>query len=169
MLRRCFLILVLISLQMACTDSYSIFSTKYTVSFSCNLSDVPFNSINTLGYFLSVRPKSTKDGYKVILPDGTEREYPYTEVESRVFQYGLAGLIIGKPYFGDVVVYAYDLGCPQCDRGSVRLTVDLLGEAKCHRCGTIYKLNNDGVAENGGHPLYRYQTSLNGTFLTVHN
>ena len=164
-----YLLLVLLMLQ-ACTDSYHVFSNKYPVSYSCKMSTPPFNSINTLGYFLSVRPTATRDGYKVRYPNGTEREYPYTEVQNRVFQFGLAGLIIGKPYFGEGEVYAYDLGCPRCDRASARLSVGIDGMASCARCETTYNLNSEGVAITGNsRPLYRYRTTLNGDILMVHN
>lgn len=153
----------------ACTQTYGVFSDKYYVSFSCDISMPPFNSIHTLGNFLAVRPKSTKDGYRVTFSDGTEREYPYTEVQSRVFSFGLAGLIIGQPYFEESV-YAYDLGCPQCDRSSARLTIHADGMASCSRCQSTYNLNNGGMPQSGAEkPLYRYRTSRNGNTLVVHN
>jgi hypothetical protein len=164
-----YLFFVLLMLQ-ACSDSYHVFSNKYPVSYSCKVSTHPFNSINTLGYFLSVRPTASHNGYKVKLPTGAEQEYPYTEVQSRVFQFGLAGLIIGKPYFGEGEVYAYDLGCPQCDRASARLSVGIDGMASCARCDATYNLNSEGVAIAGNsRPLYRYRTMLNGDILMVHN
>lgn len=156
--------------MVACQNTYSVFCNKYPVSFSCNTSIAPFNSINTMGYFLTVRPTSTKDGYKVKRPDGTEQEYPYTEVQNRVFSFGLAGLIIGVPYFGDGGVYAYDLGCPNCDRSSVRLTVNDEGVASCTKCGSIYDLNNSGMPKAvSERPLYRYRTTRNGNMLMIHN
>jgi nitrite reductase/ring-hydroxylating ferredoxin subunit len=96
-------------------------------------------------------------------------EYPLTEVQSRVFSFGLAGIIIGSPWYGDGQIYAYDLGCPQCDLPSARLTVNTTPYAKCAKCGASYELNNHGYATNGGHPLYRYPISLNGNMLMVHN
>ena len=91
-------------------------------------------------------------------------------MQNRVFQFGLAGIIVGRPYFGEGEMYAYDLGCPQCDRSSSRLIVDTGGMATCGKCSSRYDLNNGGVAYDGNsRPLYRYQTTLNGNFLMVHN
>ena len=154
----------------ACSRSYEVFSTKYPVSFSCDISKSPFNKVQTSGYFLSVRSTATKDGYWVREPDGREQTYPYTETQHRIFNFGLAGLIIGKPYFGDGLIYAYDLGCPQCDRAATRLIVNEEGVAKCAKCSTTYDLNNGGIAKTGdSRPLYRYRTTLNGQRLMVHN
>ena len=168
MVRRCFLLLAILFFG-ACTQTYNVFSDKYFVSFSCDVSMAPFNGLHTLGYFLSVRPKTTKDGYKIKTPDGTEREYPYTEVQSRVFSFGLAGLIIGQPYFEESV-YAFDLACPQCDKSSTRLVVDIDGMASCSTCQSVYNLNNGGMPQSGSsRPLYRYRTTRNGNTLVVHN
>ena len=162
--------LFFILMGVACSRSYEVFSGKYPVSFSCDISKSPFNKVQTSGYFLAVHPTPTRDGYKVREPDGHEHTIPYTEVHSRVFSFGLAGLIIGKPYFGDGDYYAYDLGCPSCDLPSTRLTVSMEGTATCAKCGTSYDLNNSGVATTGtSRPLYRYRASLGGNTLMVHN
>ena len=161
---------IILLMGAACSRSYEVYSSKYPVSFSCDISQSPFNKVQTSGYFLAVRPTATKDGYKVREPDGREHTIPYTEVHSRVFSFGLAGLIIGKPYFGDGNYYAYDLGCPQCDLPSIRLDVNMEGIATCAKCGTCYDLNNSGVATTGtSRPLYRYRASLGGNTLMVHN
>ena len=168
MMKRYFLLFAILFLN-ACTQRYNLFSDKYFVSFSCDTSMAPFNSLYTLGHFLIVRPKTTKDGYKVKTPDGVEREYPYTEVQSRVFSFGLAGLIIGQPYF-DENIFAFDLACPQCDKSSVRLTINSDGMAACSRCHSVYNLNNGGMPQSGSNkPLYRYRTTRNGNNLMVHN
>lgn len=168
MTRRLLLILSILTLG-ACTQTYSLYSDKYFVSFSCNISTAPFNSLHTIGHFLTVRPKSTKDGYRVKSPGSAEREYPYTEVQSRIFSFGLAGLIIGQPYFEEGI-YAYDLGCPQCDKSSARLTVNTDGIATCSRCNSTYNLNNGGMPQSGTNkPLYRYRTTRNGNIVTIHN
>ena len=161
---------LLILIGVACSRSYEVYSSKYPVTFSCDISRSPFNKVQTSGYFLAVRATPTKDGYKVREPDGREHTIPYTEVHSRVFSFGLAGLIIGKPYFGDEEYYAYDLGCPKCDAPSVRLTVREEGTATCAKCSTTYDLNNGGMPKIGdSRPLYRYRTSLNGSTFIVHN
>ena len=154
----------------ACSRSYELYHTRDTVTFSCDISRPPFNKVQTSGYFLSVRPILGKSEYKVREPDGREHTIPYTEVHSRVFSFGLAGLIIGKPYFGDEEYYAYDLGCPKCDVPSARLAVSEEGTATCSKCSTIYDLNNGGIPKVGeSRPLYRYRVSLSGHTLMVHN
>lgn len=163
-------ICLLILIGAACSRSYEVYSNKYPVTFSCDISKSPFDKMQSLGYFLSVRPTPMKDGYKVREPDGREQTIPYTEVHSRVFSFGLAGLIIGKPYFGDEEYYAYDLGCPQCDRASAYLTVGVDCTAICAKCSTIYDLNNGGIPKTGdSRPLYRYRASFGGHMLMVHN
>lgn len=163
-------ILVLSLIASACSRSYEEFSSKYLVSFSCDISKSPFNKVQTSGYFLSVRSTATKDGYIVKEPNGQEQTFPYTEVQNRVFNFGLAGLIVGKPYFGDGQFYAYDLGCPQCDRTSVSLDVNLEGIATCPKCNSSYGLNDGGMPKAGdSRPLYRYRATLNGNMLVLHN
>ena len=169
-MRAKFIACIILLVGVACSRSYEVYSSKYPVSFSCDISQSPFNKVQTSGYFLSVRPTPTQDGYKVREPDGREHTIPYTEVHSRVFHFGLAGLILGKPYFGDGDYYAYDLGCPMCDSPSTRLNVSMEGTAHCAKCGTTYDLNNSGVATTGtSRPLYRYHASLGGNTLMVHN
>ena len=90
------LTILLILVVAACNRSYEVFSNKYPVSFSCDISKSPFNKVQTSGYFLAVRSTATKDGYKVKEPDGREQTFPYTEVQNRVFNFGLAGLIVGN-------------------------------------------------------------------------
>lgn len=154
----------------ACSRSYEVFSSKYPASFSCDISKSPFNKVQTSGYFLSVRPTPQMDGYRVTEPDGREQIIYFTEVQNRVFSFGLAGLIIGKPYFGDDAYYAYDLGCPQCDRKSICLNVSMEGKAICAKCNTTYDLNNQGVPLTGdSRPLYRYRATLNGNKVMVYN
>lgn len=164
-----FLFIVVILLVQACTNSYPVYSSKYQVSFSCNVSLSPFNSVHTLGYFIYVKQRPAKDGYTVYTNTGMAYQYPLSEVQSRVFSYGLAGIIIGSPWHAEGEIYAYDLGCPQCDKPSASLTIDTSPYAKCRKCGTQYELNNNGYANNGGHPLYRYPLTRNGDILMVHN
>jgi nitrite reductase/ring-hydroxylating ferredoxin subunit len=164
------ILLFVLFVAVACSRSYEIYSNEYPVSFSCNISKSPFNKIQTWGYFLSVRSTPTKNGYEVKEPNGSSQTFPYTEVQNRVFNFGLAGLIIGKPYFGDDMIYAYDLGCPQCKRASAYLKVKEDCIAVCPKCNNSYDLNNGGVAKTGNsRPLYRYRTALSGNRLMVHN
>ena len=169
-MKKFLIILVLSLIASSCSRSYEEFSNKYLVSFSCDISKFPFNKVQTSGYFLSVRPMTTKDGFIVREPDGQEQTYPYTEIQNRVFNFGLAGIVIGQPYFGGGLIYAYDLGCPQCDRASAYLSVNTGGVATCTKCNRAYDLNNGGTLKTGdGRPLYRYRTTLNGNMLMVHN
>ena len=95
-------LLFVLFVAVACSRSYEIYSNEYPVSFSCDISKSPFNKTQTWGYFLSVRSTPTKNGYEVKEPTGNSQIFPYTEVQNRVFNFGLAGLIIGKPYFGEI-------------------------------------------------------------------
>lgn len=169
-MKRRLLICVTILIVYACTRPYQIYSNKYPVFFSCDITQSPFNSLNTLGYFLAVRPTATQTGYRVTLPDGIGHDFLYTEIQSRVFRFGLAGLIIGRPYFANNEIYAYDWGCPECDRSSTRLQIDIHGVATCPKCYNSYDLNNEGISKSGStHPLYRYHTTMNGNSLMIHN
>lgn len=169
MMKKVVSVILLVAVLQACTNSYPTYSNRYPVSFSCNVSLPPFNSVHSLGSFIYVKQRPAKDGYTVYTNTGVAYQYPLTEVQSRVFSYGLAGIIIGSPWHAGGEIYAYDLGCPQCDRESARLTIDTTPYAKCSKCGTHYELNNNGYASNGGHPLLRYPVTLNGNNLMVHN
>ena len=158
----------------ACTDSYSEFCIQYPVSFSCDISFPPFNTIASMGQFLTVRLKANHTSYTIYNPAlGTTSEQPLSEVEARTFTFGLGGLIVGQPYFNDgaSTYYAYDLACPHCDRASARLSVDAQGNASCASCGAVYDLNNSGIAVEGeSRPLYRYRvTQSSVSTLYVHN
>ena len=168
-MRKSLILLLLVVVLQSCTNSYTTYSNKYPVSFSCDISMPPFNGVYTLGNFLYVRQRPLKDGYTVYTNTGMAYEYPLTEVQSRVFSFGLAGLIIGSPWYAEGEIYAYDLGCPQCDVPSARLVVNTTPYATCPKCGSSYEINNHGYATNGGRPLYRYPVTLNGNLLMVHN
>ena len=154
-------------------NSYSVYSTKYKVYFTCETNVSPYNQIFTPGRFLSVRKS---DGMLVIKDsDGETRKEPLTETKNRTYVMGLAGLIIGTPTFNNDFshIYAYDLGCPECDAPTVRLKFDLQGTASCSKCGGSWNLNSDGSPINTDgkqmRPLYRYPTSYVNGILTVQN
>lgn len=169
-MRKSLILLLLVVVLQSCTNSYTTYSNKYPVSFSCDITQTPFNKVQTSGCFLALRPTPMKDGYKVREPNGKEQTIPYTEVHSRIFKFGLAGLIIGKPYFGDDAYYAYDLACPHCDRASSPLSINAEGFATCSKCSNTYDLNNNGIARTGdSRPLYRYRAGVNSNMLMVHN
>lgn len=169
-MRKKVLAFIFVLVAVSCKHSYEVFSNKHMVSFSCDISKSPFNKVQTAGYFLGIRPTSTKDGYRVMEPNGKEQTIPYTEVHSRVFSFGLAGLIIGMPYFGEGEYYAYDLACPRCDNASSPLNINDEGLATCSKCSSIYDLNNSGIPKTSdSRPLYRYRTATNGNMLIVSN
>lgn len=153
-------------------NSYSTFSTKYKVFFSCNIMDSPFNQTTTPGRFVSVR--KTSDGLKTTDSDGHSATIALSAVQNGAFMMGLAGIIIGTPTFNNdgFSVWAYDLGCPECDQSNKRLTFDVQGIAACSACGGKWQLNNNGFAVSGDfRPLYRYPVMLNreSNTLTVSN
>lgn len=159
-------ILILISLLPLFTascerNSYSTFSDKYPVSFSYGITQAPFNQVTTPGRFVSARVSGAF--LKTVDPDGKATDLELSEKQARVFRMGLAGLIIGTPTFNndDMSVWAYDLGCPQCDMASARLKFNVLGEATCAKCGNSWSLNSSGfpITNESGNvrTLYRYR------------
>ena len=93
-------------------------------------------------------------------------------IQNSSFLMGLAGLIIGTPTFNndDMSVWAYDLGCPECNNPSIRLKFNLEGTASCSECEKSWSLNSSGFAVSGkARPLYRYPVTLNNGVLTVSN
>lgn len=172
MRRTVFLFLVFLAVTSCEKNSYTTFSTKYRVFFSCNIMDSPFNQTIEPGRFVSVR--KTSDGLKTTDSDGHTTTVAMSEVQNGAFILGLAGIIIGTPLFNnyDFSVWAYDLGCPECDQSNKRLTFDVNGTASCSTCGGKWDLNNNGFAVSGKYrPLYRYPVMFNmGTnTLTVKN
>lgn len=172
-MKRTFLLLLAILAATSCQkESYATFSTKYKVFFSCNIMDSPFNQTTTPGRFVSVR--KTSDGLKTTDSDGHTATIPLTAVQNGAFIMGLAGIIIGTPTFNNdnFSVWAYDLGCPECDQSNKRLTFDVQGIATCSTCGGKWELNKNGFTINGNfRPLYRYPVMFNidSNTLTVSN
>jgi hypothetical protein len=170
--------LILFSLLLLATsacdrNSYSRFSTRYRVFFSCETALSPYNQLTTPGRFLSVR----KSEGKLTLTDSDGHKYEETlsAVKNASFIMGLSGLIIGTPTFNNdnMSIWAYDLGCPECESPNTRLKFDLQGSASCSKCGGSWNLNADGIPINSdgkqNRPLYRYPTSFNNGVLTVSN
>ena len=169
MKRGILLLLTLLATAGCDKNSYSTFSNKYRVVFSYSTQDEPFNQITSRGRFVSVRQVGST--IKTVDSDGNRKDLELTEIQSRSFIMGLAGLIIGTPTLNndDLAVWAYDLGCPECDNGS-RLTFNTTGKATCAKCGEIWDLNRSGFADNGNlRPLYRYHTYFNFSSITVQN
>lgn len=169
MKRGILLLLTLLATAGCEKNSYSTFSNKYRVVFSYSTQDEPFNQITSRGRFVSVRQVGST--IKTVDSDGNRKDLELTEIQSRSFIMGLAGLIIGTPTLNndDLAVWAYDLGCPECDNGS-RLTFNTTGKATCAKCGGIWDLNRSGFADNGNlRPLYRYHTYFNFSSITVQN
>lgn len=157
----------------SCENSFEVFSNRYPVSYGCDLSLSPYKSAEFFGTFISVR----QSGPNLIVTEmnGTVTKEPMTEAEAKGFRMGLCGLIIGTPALDNesCQIFAYDLGCPVCDRSGKRLDIDLDGTASCSSCGTEFDLNNNGFViaseRKDSRPLYRYPVSRNGSYLTVSN
>ena len=157
----------------SCQSDYQEYCTQYPVTFSCDIAYAPYNAVNSLGQFITVRSKAGRGAVSVFNPSlNKTTEVSLSEVEARSFTFGLGGLILGQPFFGDgSPCYAYDLACPVCDRASARLTVGADGLARCPKCANVYDLNNSGlVTEGSGRPLYRYHvTQSTASTLYIHN
>lgn len=173
-MKRGFILLSLLLLAPSCQrNSYSTYSRKHRVWYSCNIMDAPFNQITTPGRFVSVR--KTDNILKTVDSDGNKTETVLSAVQNNSYIMGLAGLIIGTPTFNndDMSIWAYDLGCPECDNRQTRLTFDVQGYATCSKCGGVWNLNSSGIPINTdgkeNRPLYRYPATLNNGILTVAN
>ena len=173
-MKRALILLLILFLPTGCQkNSYSTFSRKYRVWYSCNIMDSPFKQISTPGRFVAIRKAGNT--LKTVDSDGNKTEIVLSAVQNSSYIMGLAGIIIGTPLFNndDNSVWAYDLGCPECDNSQTRLTFDLQGKASCSKCGGEWNLNSNGIPVNTdgreNRPLYRYPTSLNNSILTVSN
>ena len=171
-MKRSVLLLLSLILSASCEkgDSYSTYSQKYRVFFSCETSVSPYNQITTPGRFISVR----KNQGKLYLADsdGNRFDMELTAIQNGHFAFGLAGLIIGTPTFNNdnMSVWAYDLGCPECNSPTTRLKFDLHGTATCPKCERSWSLNSGGYpVSDKSRPLYRYPVTLNSGLLTVAN
>jgi len=168
-----FVILALLSATSCERDNcYSVFSRKYMVSFSCDANVSPYNLVNTPGQFISVRQNSTDGKLHIVDSNGNKYDQELTDLQSRQFSMGLAGLIIGKPTFDNdnMSVWAYDLGCPECDSRNARLSFDAVGIATCSKCQGEWNLNSSGFpTKDSSRPLYRYPVMQNDGMITVAN
>lgn len=158
----------------SCQNDYQEFCTLYPVSFSCDITNAPYNVVTSMGQFLTVKQKSGKRNSVTVFNASTQKstEVALSEVEARTILLGLGGLILGLPYFGDgSVCYAYDLACPVCDVASAILKVTDDGHATCPKCNNVYDLNNGGIVTAGsGRPLYRYHVNHStAATIYVHN
>ncbi len=152
------------------TESYSTFSTRNRVFFCYEIFQSPFNQVTTPARFLSVRKSEGK--LHMVDSDGRKYDMELSAVQNSSFLMGLAGLIIGTPTFNndDMSVWAYDLGCPECNNPSIRLKFNLEGTASCSECEKSWSLNSSGFPVSGkARPLYRYPVTLNNGVLTVSN
>lgn len=173
-MKRNILLILSLLLAGACErNNYSTFSNKYKVFFSCETAASPYNQLTTPGRFLSVRKGEGK--LLITDSDGNKYEEPLSAAQNGSFLFGLAGLIIGTPTFNNdnMSIWAYDLGCPECDSPGTRLKFDLQGAATCSKCEGSWNLNANGTPVNTdgkqNRPLYRYPTSFNNGILTVSN
>ena len=173
-MKRGVILLSLLLLASSCQkNNYSKFSNKYKVFFSCETSVSPYNQLTTPGRFLSVRKNEGR--LYITDSDGNKYDEELSAYKNGSFIMGLGGLIIGTPTFNndDMSIWAYDLGCPECDAPGTRLKFDLQGTASCSKCQGSWNLNADGTPINTDgqqhRPLYRYPTSFNNGILTVSN
>lgn len=173
-MKRGFCLLLLLLLVTGChKNSYKTYSTKYRVWYSCNIMDAPFNQVTTPGRFISIRRAGNT--LKTVDSDGHTTDIELSAVQSGSYIMGLAGLIVGTPTFNndDLSVWAYDLGCPECDQSQTRLSFDVNGTARCSKCNGIWNLNSSGIPVNSdgkeNRPLYRYPVTLNNGIITVQN
>ena len=167
--------LILILTVSGCSKigNYQVYSNKYPVNYSCNTTISPFNQINSLGRFVSVRIKGME--LEVTDSDGNTSNHQMSETDMRSFVLGLGGLIIGTPSLNNdnLSVYAYDLACPICDKAKHRLTFNYLGIAKCNNCKSSGDLNNNGLKQiptaKETRQLYRYPVSIYNNYITIRN
>lgn len=174
-MKRLFFALILVLTVSGCSKigNYQVYSNKYPVNYSCNTTVSPFNQINSLGRFVSVRIKGME--LEAIDADGNVSKHQMSETDMRTFALGLGGLIIGTPSLNNdnFSVYAFDMGCPVCDRAKYRLTFNHLGIAKCSNCKSSWNLNNNGFIQSStvkeARPLYRYPVTVYNNYVTVRN
>jgi len=176
-MKRRFLILSVILLASACQrNSYSTFSNKYKVFFNCETSVSPYNQLTAPGRFISVRKSQGK--LTITDAEGNIIEETLSEKQNISFIMGLSGLILGTPMLNndDMSIWAFDLGCPECDDPATILKLAQQGAdftASCSKCKGLWNLNTSGISINTGdrqyRPLYRYPTSFNNGILTVSN
>lgn len=164
-------------LMTSCKDEVtSIYSTKYKVRCGFTVVSYPelVNCIDNLGQFSTIR----QSGSNIIMKSAVSTTSYAMDAISKEFFFGLSGLIVGTPTISnDGSPYrAYDLGCPNCDRASYRLTVNDNGTARCSHCGIIYDLNDNGVILDKGESnfdsprvLYRYNIIYNGIMIHINN
>ena len=177
-MKRGVILLFLLLLASACEkNSYSKFSYSHKVYFSCDTSQSPFDQITSPGRFISVR--KSEGHLHMVDPDGKKYDQELSEIQNGAYIMGLAGLILGTPLLSTddyMSVFAYDLGCPECNSQGTRLKIEQQGAqaiASCTKCEGLWNLNTDGASINTDgkqrRPLFRYPTSFNNGILTVSN
>lgn len=151
-------------------DSYKK-GSPYPAAFSCDTSISPYNLLKTPGLFLSVRLSRTTGKLLITDSNGVSYNEALTDIQSRQFILGLAGLILGIPSLSENgQICAFDLGCPECDDSGTRLKIDQSGNATCSRCNRKWGLNNNGIAISGkARPLFSYTVRYDNGILTVIN
>lgn len=166
-----------LAVSQSCENSYSIYSGKHRVLFVFNPNMPPYNTVTSMGTFISVR----HSGNELIVTDANRKEtrWQMSETESRNFIFGFGGLIIGTPSLDNehCQVYAYDLACPICDEYSSklsRLSFNTTGVAECSKCHSKFDLNNNGFVisvsdKDKSRPLYRYPVTYNGQTISIAN
>ncbi len=156
-------------------NRYSTFSRKYRAYFSCDQAVAPFSQISSPGRFVSVRINRGTGALVMYDLDGNSYSRALSQTEANSFCMGLSGFIIGTPTLGNdpQQIWAFDLGCPICDRESARLSLTWDGHAECAACKSTFDLNNSGMVlssqSQSPRPLYRYPVNTYGTTVTIAN
>ena len=171
-MKRSILTLILIALTLTSCETESPYS-GYAVYFTCDAAFAPYNQMNNLGEFITIRRRQgSTPSYELTDALGNKHIHQLTEAEARQqFYYGLGGLIIGRPITdSNGSIYAFDLACPNCDTQRHRLNIDHLWRATCPNCATVFDLNLGGIPIEGkSRVLWRYRVFSTGSIVTVHN
>lgn len=171
-MKRYIIALLIFVAGLSSCDTESPYS-GYAVYFTCDAAYSPYNHINSPGQFITVkRRQGGTPSYELTDALGNKHIHQLTEMEARQqFQYGLGGLIIGRPIsYGDGNLCAFDLSCPNCDSQRYRLSIDHLWRATCPNCSTIFDLNLGGIPIEGkSRVLWRYRVFTTGSIVTIQN
>ena len=101
-------------------------------------------AIGNIGEYATIRRQVENGVTKIHMTCSTGAAFYDFLAESKGFEFGLGGLIVGTMQgTWDYPYVCYDLACPVCDRADRRLTLDE-GLAKCTHCGAWFNMNDKG-------------------------
>lgn len=178
-----FMLLLLVSVApFSCADdAVDEYSSRYRVSFMCNLMTYQQEYTVISGLGVSQYVTLRKSGSRILMTTPTGKEISDNVlVNTAMFAFGRAGLIIGRSTFLEGDYCCFDLACPNCDAHSrlSRLSItQTTGEATCPDCSNVYGLNNNGAligrhdetANSAVRPLYRYRVRAMENRIEVSN